>query len=565
MVAENLQYILPYILSLMISVAVGVIAWRRREISGAKTYAALAFSQSTIILGYIFELATPPIEGKIFWDDFQWLGYIFWPVLLPIFALQFTRDGRAKDRRVWALLLIVPAIFLGLLFTNGDHGWVHTDERLISHPPFDILTYEFTPLVNAFAIYGYLVIIAAFGRLLLGYFQSSRLFRSQIGVVVIGAAVPLIGTALALLGASFSYQRDITPLTLAAGNLIVLWGLLRFNLFDIKPIAWDIVVKNMKDCVIVVDNQDRLVSLNDVAREGNLAAQRPVIGKRAGEIFTPWWQEITQLARDESDKLELTTAFNGEPTTLDIQISPVQDQAGIQLGRVLVFRNITRQKEMEKELRSLNCQLEEIVAERTREMEEAYNSTLEGWAKALEIRDKETEGHCRRVTELAIRVATEIDLDEEEILHIRRGALLHDIGKMAIPDEILHKPGPLNEQEWAVMKQHTLVAENLLSHISYLTRAMEIPVYHHEQWDGLGYPHGLRGEDIPISARIFTLVDNWDALLSNRPYRSAWGQKQVMEYILEQQGKKFDPKLTRVFLRVVSGLPFDGWISRQNL
>ena len=184
-------------------------------------------------------------------------------------------------------------------------------------------------------------------------------------------------------------------------------------------------------------------------------------------------------------------------------------------------------------------------------LETAYHTTLEGWAKALELRDNETEGHSRRVTEMTLRIAMELGFTSEELVDIRRGALLHDIGKMGIPDSILHKPGPLNEEEWAIMRQHPQFAMDLLSTIDYLQSALEIPYCHHEKWDGSGYPRGLKGEEIPLSARIFAVVDVWDALCSDRPYRQAWPEEKVLAYIREETGKQFDPMVVKVFLKAV--------------
>jgi PAS domain S-box-containing protein len=178
----------------------------------------------------------------------------------------------------------------------------------------------------------------------------------------------------------------------------------------------------------------------------------------------------------------------------------------------------------------------------------AYDTTLEGWSKALDLRDKETEGHTQRVTEMTLRLAKAMGMSEFELVHIRRGALLHDIGKMGIPDSILLKPGLLTEEEWGVMRFHPEYAYKMLSPISFLRPALDIPYYHHEKWDGTGYPHGLKGEHIPLPARIFAVVDVWDALDSNRSYRVAWQKEEIYEYIREQAGKHFDPKVVEVFL-----------------
>lgn len=153
------------------------------------------------------------------------------------------------------------------------------------------------------------------------------------------------------------------------------------------------------------------------------------------------------------------------------------------------------------------------------ELARAYDATLEGWSRALDLRDHETEGHARRVTELTVRLAEAMGLPAAEVAHIRRGALLHDIGKMGIPDAILRKPGPLNAEEWTVMRTHPTLAYELLEPIHYLQPALAIPLFHHERWDGSGYPQGLAGETIPLLARIFAVVDVWDALTNDRPYR----------------------------------------------
>ena len=182
------------------------------------------------------------------------------------------------------------------------------------------------------------------------------------------------------------------------------------------------------------------------------------------------------------------------------------------------------------------------------ELANAYETTLEGWSHALELRDRETQGHTLRVAETALKLARAVGVGEEDLIHIRRGALLHDIGKMGIPDMILLKPGPLSEEEWAVMRRHTVYAHELLSPIPFLRPALEIPWCHHERWDGSGYPRGLKGEEIPLSARIFSVVDSWDALSYERPYRQAWPAQRVRDYLREKAGSHFEPRLVEAFL-----------------
>ncbi|HAF61758.1 MAG TPA: hypothetical protein DCK95_05485 [Anaerolineaceae bacterium] len=181
----------------------------------------------------------------------------------------------------------------------------------------------------------------------------------------------------------------------------------------------------------------------------------------------------------------------------------------------------------------------------------AYDTTLEGWTRALDMRDQETEGHTQRVVEMTVRMAQLLGVAEKDLIHIRRGALLHDIGKMGIPDSILLKPGPLNPKEWEIMRKHPVFAYNLINPITHLRPALDIPYCHHEWWNGSGYPRQLRREEIPLSARIFSVIDVWDALTSDRPYRKAWTAKKTLEYIENQKGLQFDPQIVDLFMKLI--------------
>lgn len=186
------------------------------------------------------------------------------------------------------------------------------------------------------------------------------------------------------------------------------------------------------------------------------------------------------------------------------------------------------------------------------QIREAYEQTLEGWAKALEFRDRETEGHSRRVVDLSLKLARKLHIHDEEALNqIRQGALLHDIGKMAIPDSILLKPGPLDDEEWEEIKKHPLLAKKLLEDTPFLSSILEIPLHHHERWNGSGYPLGLKAEEIPLQARIFMVIDNWDALCSDRPYRQAWEQEKVIRYLKDNAGILFDPLVVDHFIELI--------------
>jgi putative nucleotidyltransferase with HDIG domain len=223
------------------------------------------------------------------------------------------------------------------------------------------------------------------------------------------------------------------------------------------------------------------------------------------------------------------SALAADPEWLNF-LDTLAGQAAIAIDNAVLFENLQRSNV---------------------EIAMAYNATIEGWSHALELRDEATEGHTRRVTDLTLQLARALGMEESKLVHVRRGALLHDIGKMGIPDNILRKPAPLTEDEWVIMRRHPGYAYDMLSSIAYLRPALDIPYSHHEKWNGKGYPRGLAGEEIPLAARIFAVADVWDALHSERPYRPAWPEDQVLAYLQAQAGEHLDPQVVLAFVRMM--------------
>ena len=284
----------------------------------------------------------------------------------------------------------------------------------------------------------------------------------------------------------------------------------------------------------------RVVDVNTAAIKWFRAASKEDIRVEISQLVNPnefksFMEELLSLIEGENHyELAVSRATReGTPMYLIINgtVAPGYEDSW---GRVLVsILDVTESKQAEENLA------------------EAYDTTLEGWAKALELRDKETEGHSRRVTEITLVVARAMGIKEDALMDVRRGAILHDIGKMAIPDEILRKQGSLTKDEREIVNHHPQVAYNLLCKIPYLKKAIEIPYCHHEKWDGTGYPRGLKGEEIPLTARIFAVADVWDALSNDRPYRSAWDRKKVVEYLRDESEKYFDPKIVQIFIELL--------------
>jgi len=854
---EEFFYLLPYLLSLGISLAVFIYAWQHRKVRGAKLYAWFVAGQLLIILGFILELVSPDLQVKLLWDKFQWVSISFL-AMIPFlnFCIQYAEYPLRYPRLTWAFWLAVPILFTALLLTDNLHHLLYPNPHLSADYPFPELQYDYTAVVYGYSIlYIYGVNLYGLSLLVRRALQPHNLYRPQYLVIAAGFFVPLALSIFSLADVKIAPQRDVGPLSLAVGNLIVAWGLFRYGVFDIVPIARERIVENIRDPVFVLDAKNRVVDVNRAALKMLNDEMPDVLGRHAREVFAKWPAIVSELDYLDIERREIVIQDGGDTFYFDTNISPIYNMRHL-VGRILVARDVTRYKTLESSYRLLSGELEERVQERTEELRhsaelyravvenqtefivrwkengirtfvndaycryfgltpeqalsgsfislvaeedrrdieekiarlksglvdseteihrvirpdgsvgwqewtdqavrnaagdviefqsvgrdvterklaestilrqmafdafmtrllsrfatcsydevdgsieialqdiaeflggdfaellflsedkkswdaahywlaphlaatvplvqsipaatflwsenqllngkplrintlddypveatadrqfdeslgiksllsvpirdagqsvyglinitsyiseitwsdydvthlkiigdaianllerrqaeenlaEAYDTTLEGWAKALELRDKETEGHSRRVTETTLVVARAMQFNEAELIHIRRGAILHDIGKMGIPDDILRKNGPLTAEERLIVEKHPQTAYDLLKPISHLEKAVMIPYCHHEKWDGSGYPRGLKGEEIPLEARIFAVVDIWDALSSDRPYRKAWPQEKVAAYVVAESGKHFDPQVVDAFLRMM--------------
>ena len=319
------------------------------------------------------------------------------------------------------------------------------------------------------------------------------------------------------------------------------------------------VLDSNPNFIYVKDYDGRFTLVNDAVSKLYGTTVEDLTGKYDSD-FNPNPEEVERFLRDDRRVMDTQIRLVTEEQITDsegakhwlrtVKLPLVSEdwQSRQVLG---VSVDITQAKKAEREIRDLNGQLAQNLAE----LSEAYETTIEAWAQLLDLRDKETEGHTRRVTDMCVRLARAMGVSEDDLIDIRRGALLHDIGKMGIPDEILLKPGPLDDREWLVMKRHPDYAYQCLSRIPFLKHCIDIPYGHHEKWDGTGYPRGLSGYDIPLAARMFAVVDVWDALRSDRPYRQGWSHERVMEHIAGLSGTHFDPDVVVAFLDIADRQP----------
>ena len=312
-----------------------------------------------------------------------------------------------------------------------------------------------------------------------------------------------------------------------------------------------LIMDNIPQFIFWKDQNSVYLGCNqNFARGAGLAHPNEIVGKTDFDL--PWTAEEAEfyraidcdVMRENTPRLHLLETqrqADGGERWLETNKVPLHDAQGRVMGILGTFQDVTDRKRSEEQIRRLNA-----------ELTEAYDATIEGWSRALDCRDHETEGHSRRVTELTLRLARAVGMDEEEMVSVRRGALLHDIGKMGVPDRVLLKPGPLDDGEWEMMRRHPSLAHEILEPVAFLRPALDIPFCHHEKWDGTGYPQCLEGEQIPLAARLFAVVDVWDALRSDRPYRQAWDRGRVLDHIHSLAGTHFDPQVVGAFLSLMA-------------
>ncbi len=308
------------------------------------------------------------------------------------------------------------------------------------------------------------------------------------------------------------------------------------------------LIETMQDGVSLINTRGLILYAN--RRKAEMLGfndSKDIIGLNLMEFIAPEDQEVIVNNYQELRSLGYLSNAQYMMVRMDKSTFPAEFSASIIFGEeqepimiMAVMRDITERKLAEAQIRQAN-----------QDLSDAYDATLEGWSHALELREQETAGHSQRAVAWTLRLAEALNVSQEELVHIRRGALLHDIGKMGIPDSILLKPGPLTADEWVVMRQHPVYAYHLLKNITHLQPALVIPYCHHEKWDGSGYPQGLKNEEIPFAARIFSVIDVWDALTSARPYRPAWPEEEVLSHIQKESGKSFDPRVVKTFLEIL--------------
>ena len=345
---QSIIYLLPIFASLLITSTICLYTWRHRHVAGAIAFIILTFCQSSIILAYIFEIIATDIQTKIFWDNFQWIGFTIVPVTFLIFALEYSHKQPSNNQRLWILLLILPALFLILVATSQFHELTIRNPTLVAGDPFLALTYEYTTAVWLITFYSYALIFTGIFLLIIKFKNTQPLFRKQTGIIIIGLFIPVLGTIFTALNLTFFLQRDIAPITMAIGNLFIAWGLFRYQIFDLVVIGRDTVMENLPDIVIVVDEKNRIVDLNPVALDRINELKVNIIGKTTDEVFANR-PNLVKILNNRS----ISRTFIEPETTAGINhyemlISPIFDHNQQEIGRVIIARDVKDQKQAER-------------------------------------------------------------------------------------------------------------------------------------------------------------------------------------------------------------------------
>ncbi len=544
-------FALPHLLSLILSVGVIFYAWKRQNASGALAFIWYTGGQTLWITGFILETFNPTLSGKLFWEAVQWLIILFSVPALPLFAILYTDKKRQKVAGIIKIPLALSFVLALILFSNHIHQSFFINPQLIVQYPYGKLVYERSFAFYVFSLYISAIFAWGIFLLLRQFIGTHSLYRAQTAFLTIGFFFPALGAFLDLTGIFLIPNQSNLPISIALGNLINAWNLFQLKVFKVNPVSRDQAFEAIMDLVVILDNNNTIIDINSSMLDLMGKTSAEVIGASAKKVFDDFPIPIKLYSSVSYARTETSFTVNEKTVHYEMSVWPILNEKREIVSRLYISHDITALKELEVELRNLNNKLETRVRSRTQELADSYDYTLEGWARALELRDKETEGHSRRVTEATLKVARAHGVPERDIEHIRRGAILHDIGKMAISDEILMKPGNLTDEERRIIEEHPVIAYNLLKEIPYLQKALDIPYCHHERWDGSGYPRGLKAGEIPLAARIFSVVDVWDALCSERPYSPRWNAEEASAYLIEKSGKYFDPKIVSTFLELL--------------
>ncbi|KAB2854514.1 MAG: PAS domain-containing protein, partial [Anaerolineae bacterium] len=359
MTTSTLPDLIPYLVSLVISSGIAIYVWNHRHVNGGVYFAGFVVGQAVWVFGYILELGSRSLDAKLFWDNFQWIPSTFVPLSTLLFALNYVQSPLRYSRRLIYFILTLQIIFLVLVYTNPFHHIISSDARLIRNPPFNTLYYDFHIGFVFWFLVAYTLFAVSIGYLVKFLHDSKHFYRPQIVILIIGFLVPILGGIITLAEIiTISGQRDISPFTFAMSNTLVAWGLYRFNLLDVVPVARETVFENMADGVIVIDQARRVVDLNRAAEALIEQPNARVIGQSVDVVFSRWSDLIEKYRSAPTVREQFAIGPIENQRHLEVNISPLHDDKQRFIGRLVVIRDITQQVTDQAEIRQRSLELE---------------------------------------------------------------------------------------------------------------------------------------------------------------------------------------------------------------
>ncbi|MCF7890758.1 HD domain-containing protein [Candidatus Bipolaricaulota bacterium] len=489
----------------------------------------LLIAMSIWDFGYLFGLGSNLLSTKVIWVDAQYLGSVFIPPLWFLVVWRYTQHDLKHHRSIF-LLFVIPIFTAAFAWTNHFHGLMWSQAALHHHFNISVLSLTRGPWWLVDTVYSYSLLGGGIYLLLRDAAQLPRIYKKQALVLIAGVSVPLAGNLFYLTG--LTHHVDPAPLTFSITGLVLAWGVSRHMLFGVVSVARSKLLDEMNLGMLVMDNEGLLLSMNPAARsyigcEGvNMGDPINTLGCSQSEFFH-------HLQDPERIKKQVTIVKDGEENFYEFKLTPLKPENGYTSGWLAQFYDVTSRVRAEKNLREITIE------------------TMEALAKTVEAKDAYTREHLDRVEEYSLKLAERLGVPEERREQLRFAAVLHDIGKVRVPNGILNKQDGLTEEEYERMKEHARVGESIVGQVSYLERAARIVGQHHERNDGTGYPRGLSGDKITLEARILSVVDAYDAMRSDRPYREALPKEEAIRELKENKGTQFDPEVVDILLEMI--------------
>lgn len=574
-------FLLPYLVSALLTGSLAFVSVLKSGIPLARKFSLLLWLQFAWTIFLILETVSPGLQEKILWDNVQFPVSVASGALLYLFGWAVTREGQ-KAPTIPALLLFLPALVSGILaFTDPQTHLIRSGIHLDTGIPFGELVYGYTLADYLLFAWTYGLAAIALYLLLSSYAKAQPRDRRRYRLVIGGFLLPILGALPGVFDLRILGRRDLAPLWFALGSLPIMVAIFRFRLFDIMPLARHVLVDSLGDPLVMYDSDGLILDCN---RAFSLLVGKParhIRGSLLPKVLSAWSEDESQILEEVLLCSEVggkgegrTVSSPGGSESFRVHVSSVPDEVGSARGelcRVAFFRDVTELAGVELRLQAWNTELEGRIVSRIKDLEQEVSrrrSAEEGLrrvsekivgsqheilvtlSEVVENRSPETANHVLRVGEYSRILAQACGLSEEGVGLVADAAPLHDVGKIAVPDSILNKPGALSPEEMAVMQTHTTVGYRILgsSERSIIRAAAVIALEHHERWDGSGYPAGKAGQAISLSGRIVCICDVFDALSTSRPYKRPWELARILDFLRQESGRMFDPGLVEILL-----------------